>query len=87
MPKISDQPLELLYVRLFKSDLDELRKLYRGNLGVNKAVRTIVHIFVSRSKAAADKVIDNIDDGDLASILDNMEINDDDSDSETSLGL
>jgi hypothetical protein len=58
MPKISDEPLEAIQARLFKSDLDYLRSLYSGSLGVNKAIRQIVRSFVTHTKAEANKAID-----------------------------
>lgn len=58
MPKITDKELTALQVRLFKEDLDYLRELYAGQFGVNRAIRTIVHTFVTQTKAHADKAID-----------------------------
>jgi hypothetical protein len=75
VPKITDKPLEMIQVRLFKEDLDALRALYAGNLGVNKAIRTIVHVFVAKSNAEANKAIDASDE-DMAELLEEMEITD-----------
>ena len=58
MPKITDKPLEAIQVRLFKEDLDVLRNLYRGQFGVNRAIRTIVHSFINQTEAKANKTID-----------------------------
>jgi hypothetical protein len=59
MPKITDKPLEAIQLRLFKDDLDELRLLYAGQFGVNKAIRTIVHSFINQVRSKAAKAIDN----------------------------
>jgi hypothetical protein len=58
MPKITEKDLELIQVRLFKDDLMTLRRLYAGSFGVNKAVRTIVHTFVTQTLATANAEID-----------------------------
>lgn len=61
VPKITDEPLEAIQVRLFQKDLNALRKLYRGSFGVNKAVRTIVHAFVTQTEARANAAIDELE--------------------------
>lgn len=58
MPKISEKPLEAIQVRLFKEDLDALRALYAGQFGVNRAIRSIVHTFVTHTQATANRQID-----------------------------
>ena len=58
MPKISDEPLEAIQAKLFKSDLDYLRSLFKGHVGVNKVIRTIVRTYVNQVKAEAAKRID-----------------------------
>ena len=58
MPKIADEPLEAIQLRLFKSDLEVLRKHYAGQFGVNRAVRSIVRAFITQTKAKANNVID-----------------------------
>ena len=58
MPKITDKPLEAIQVRLFKEDLNALRRLYSGTFGVNKAIRTIIHTFVTQTQAKANAAID-----------------------------
>lgn len=59
MPKITDEELEAVQIRFFKSDLDYLRVLFRSNLGVNKAVRNVVRSYVIHAKAKAAQTIDN----------------------------
>jgi hypothetical protein len=61
MPKITDEELEALQIRLFKTDLDYLRALYRGHFGVNKAVRQIVRAYIIQAKAHAASAIDEIE--------------------------
>lgn len=61
MPKISDEPLEAIQLRLFKSDLTFLRTMHRGNIGVNYAIRTILRSYIMQTKAAADKKIDEME--------------------------
>jgi hypothetical protein len=58
MPKITDKELESVLVRLFKEDLVVLRRLYKGSFGVNRAIRTIVHTFVTQTTAIANAEID-----------------------------
>lgn len=58
VPKISDEPMETKQVTLFKADLDYLRGLYSSQLGVNRAIRTIVRIWITHSKAKANEMID-----------------------------
>lgn len=58
MPKITDEDLEAIQVRLFKADLDYLRSIYRGSFGVNKAIRTIVRRDVRLMRAHAAAQID-----------------------------
>lgn len=58
MPKITDEDLEAIQVRLFKADLDYLRMIYRGSFGVNKAIRTIVRRDVRLMRANAAAQID-----------------------------
>lgn len=59
MPKITDEDLEAIQVRLFQSDLNYLRSLYKGSFGVNKAIRNIVRVFVNNTKASAAEYIDD----------------------------
>lgn len=61
MPKVTDKELEMVPIRLFKDDLDYLRRVYRDTIGVNAAVRSIVHSFVTQTKAEADKTIDQLE--------------------------
>ena len=58
MPKITDEELTLIPVRLFTKDLAVLRRLYKGQFGVNRAIRTIVRSFVAQSEAKANATID-----------------------------
>jgi hypothetical protein len=58
VPKISEEKLIAIQVRLFETDLKYLRSLYGDSFGVNKAIRTIVRSFVTQSRARAAQIID-----------------------------
>jgi hypothetical protein len=58
MPKITDEPLEAIQVRLFKSDLDYLRRQHRGDVGVNAVVRQMVRECIRQATAKANVEID-----------------------------
>lgn len=58
MPKITDEELEAIQVRLYKKDLNYLRSIYKGQFGVNKAIRNMVRSFVNHMKATAAETID-----------------------------
>lgn len=64
MPKITDEELEAIQVRLFKNDLDYLRTLFKGSFGVNKAIRNIIRTYVTHVKANADARINALEDDD-----------------------
>jgi hypothetical protein len=59
MPKITEEPLEAIQAKLFQSDLNYLRGLFKGNIGVNKALRQIVRSYVLQTKAQAAAQVDN----------------------------
>lgn len=61
MPKITDEPLEAIQLRLFKNDLDTLREYYGTTVGYNEAIRTIVRTYVRNLRAKADKAIDDVE--------------------------
>ena len=61
MPKIADEPLEAIQLRLFKRDLDFLRTLFKDSVGVNKVIRTLVRSYVTQAQARANAAIDKID--------------------------
>lgn len=42
MPKITDEPLLRLQVRIYKRDKARLDKLFKNNIGVNEAIRKII---------------------------------------------
>ena len=58
MPKITDEPLTVIQLRLFTSDLNALRRSVGTTLGVNKAIRTMVRAYVRRMEARANAQID-----------------------------
>lgn len=61
MPKITDEELQPIQVRLFKKDLDVLRRNYAGQFGVNRAIRTIIRSFVAQTEAKANAMIDDME--------------------------
>lgn len=67
MPKITDKELEKKLVHLFKEDLDFLREQFSGTIGVNKAIRSIIHSFVAQTSAQANATIDEIESLELVS--------------------
>ncbi len=58
MPKIAEEPLTAIQLRLFEADLVALRRLYGQDVGVNAAIRTIVRVFLRQVDAKANSVID-----------------------------
>jgi hypothetical protein len=61
MPKIIDEPLTSLQLRLYTKDLAKLRVLFSSNVGVNQAVRVIVRTYLRQAEAKAAKAIDAIE--------------------------
>ena len=68
MPKIMEEPVTPIEVRLFTSDLNKLRQLFAGNVGVNKAIRTIVRTYMRQVEAKAATEIDQAEAKDTAAI-------------------
>ena len=58
MPKITEEELEAVQVRLFKSDLVKLRRMFAKEFGVNKAIRAIVRTYLRQAEAKAAVTID-----------------------------
>lgn len=60
MPKITEEPLEAVQIRLFKTDLDYLRGLFKGtpDFSVNEFVRSAVRAHVKLVQAKAAEAID-----------------------------
>lgn len=65
MPRITEEPLEAIQLRLFKKDLDFLRRTYKGSVGVNKALRAIIRSYVTQVEAKANAVIDEAERSEL----------------------
>jgi hypothetical protein len=59
MPKITEEPLTAIQVRLFEADLAALKRLYGQDVGVNAAIRTIVRVFLRQVDAKANATIDS----------------------------
>ena len=60
MPKITEEELEKKQVALFKADLDYLRSLYGQSFSVNKAIRTLVRVYVRQIRAKSNAEIDKL---------------------------
>ena len=58
MPKVAEEPLVSIHLRLFESDLATLRKLYAQAPGVNMAIRSIVRSFLRQVEATSAAKID-----------------------------
>jgi len=58
MPKVAEEPLVSIHLRLFESDLATLRRLYAQTPGVNMAIRSIVRSFLRQVEATAAAKID-----------------------------
>jgi len=56
MPKITEEPLSTIQLRLFTEDLDYLRSIYGQTMGYNYAIRTLVRNFVKKAKEAANSL-------------------------------
>lgn len=59
IPKITDEELVKIQVRVFKADYDQLTVLYgqNGQIGVNAAIRTMVRSNLRQLNAEADRKI------------------------------
>ena len=55
MPKLVDEPLVRLQVRLYKKDKARLEKLFKNNIGVNEAIRKIVRLGLDQAEAEIEK--------------------------------
>lgn len=58
MPKLAEEPLVSIHLRLFASDLATLRRLYSQTPGVTMAIRTIIRSFLRQVEASAATKID-----------------------------
>lgn len=65
MPRIFEKKLVAIKLRLFEEDLNALRRNYGNEFGVNQAIRTIVHSFLTQTQAKMDKSVDAADKGNL----------------------
>ena len=61
MPKISEEPLQLLQVRIFKSDDSRLDALCGPKLNKNRLIRTIIRTYLNNTEAAINKRIDEME--------------------------
>jgi hypothetical protein len=61
MRRTSDKPMTKMVVRIFDEDLAILRRNYSAGFGVNRAIRQIVHVFITQTNASADAKIDQLE--------------------------
>jgi len=61
VPKITEKPLVKMKLRLFEEDYERLRTLFGPNIGINKAIRSIVHSFLNQTDAKIRDKIDSIE--------------------------
>lgn len=58
MPKISDEPLLRMQVRIYKRDKPRLDALFGPNIGINEGIRKIIRLFLNQSEDKIRKAID-----------------------------
>ena len=58
MPKILDEELVTIQLRLFKSDHEALKRLHGQDFGINRPIRAIIRSYVRHVRAGADAMID-----------------------------
>lgn len=58
MPKITSEPLVGVYIRLYKKDYAQVKKLYGEEFGVNRALRAILRSFLTQTEAKTRLAID-----------------------------
>ena len=51
MPKLVDEPLIRIQVRLYKRDKARLEKLFKGNIGLNEGIRKIIRLALNQADA------------------------------------
>jgi hypothetical protein len=61
MPKITEEELVPIQVRLFKADHNKLTALYSRDVGVNAAIRTIIRSYLRQVDAKAAAEIDKLE--------------------------
>lgn len=60
MPKITDEPLRVIQVRIFDRDYHRLQEMFGGDpsFSMNKAVRTMVRTMLNQLEAKVNAEID-----------------------------
>ena len=61
MPKISDERLKPIQLKLFESDWEYLTEMYGEQGGINKVIRTLIRSFVKKNKNLALEMIDEME--------------------------
>lgn len=60
MPKITDEPLRVIQVRIFEKDYQRLQQMYGNDpsFSMNKAVRTMIHTMLNQLEDKINQAID-----------------------------
>jgi hypothetical protein len=59
MPKISDEPLKVIQIRIFAKDDQRLKTLFGGSgVKINKILRTLIRTFLNQTEAKVQARID-----------------------------
>jgi len=64
MPRISEKPLRVIQIRIFEEDYQRLRALFPpgdSTVGMNAALRTVIHSFLTQTEAKMRQVIDEVE--------------------------
>lgn len=51
MPKLSDEPLLRMQVRIYKRDHQRLVNLFGENIGLNEGIRKIIRLFLDQAES------------------------------------
>lgn len=60
MPKLSDEELLRIQVRIYKRDHARLTALFKDNIGLNEGIRKIIRLFLNQAEAKIEaKIVQN----------------------------
>jgi len=62
MPKLYDEPLRIIQVRIFESDYQKLKNFYAQDEGINGVIRTIVHKYIQDMENAIQRALEMVED-------------------------
>lgn len=58
MPKISEKPLRRIQLRIFEEDYIRANKLFGRDIGVNAALRTMIHSCLNQTENRVRQLVD-----------------------------